>query len=59
MRDLSLVVSVGDVVFNQADFRLYTIESINDSVFSCRDNVTQELKQLDITAGNTLTKVKS
>ncbi len=57
MRDLSQLIAVNDIVFNQKDFKLYTIKEIKGDIFVCENN-DKQLIELDVTQGNTLTKVK-
>ena len=59
MRDMTRIVDVGDLVFNQKDFRLYTIEAIKQNIFTCKDNVTEQSVDLDVLQGNSLYKVNT
>ncbi len=56
-RDLSLLIGVGDEVFNQSNFRTYTVTTIDNNNFTCRDHRTDDLVDFDI-ATTTLTKIK-
>lgn len=55
-RDMNLLCAVNDMVFNQNDFRIYKITGMVGNTFTCEDEVTQEIKEFDITK-TTLTKI--